>query len=90
MERTNRESPEPSLEEPTDVSMLETLDSAQSRVLTISSLADLLSSVSPDSTLNTQTLPTLGSFLLEECGHILLSLESLHETLASFLKDRNL
>jgi len=90
MARTDRESPEPSPELLSDASIVETLESVQSRLLTISSVADLLSSVSPTSTLNAQTLPALGSFLLEECGKVVSSLESLHKVLASLVREQDL
>ena len=90
MARTDRESREPSPELPSDASIMETLESVQSRLLTISSVADLLSSVSPTSTLNAQTLPALGSFLLRQCEQVVSSLESLHKALGSLAEERDL
>lgn len=85
MSKNDNESHEPSVKPLPQDSILPTIEAIQSRLLTIFSIADLLSSLSPSTTLNTSTLPALGSFLLEECTEVLSSLESIHKSVTFLL-----
>jgi len=82
MSRNAKELPEPSSESLPKDSILPLIEAIQSELSIVCSIADLLASAPPSSTLKTATLPALGSFLLGRCDEILSSLDALHKAIS--------